>query len=85
MLLSTYATAGKKDRVLDMGTGNGIIPVLMQSKNPGSTYSALEIQEGSAQLARRMWSLIILRTESVLLRVILRKLPLYLGKLLLML
>lgn len=53
MLLSTYATAGKKDRVLDMGTGNGIIPVLMQSKNPGSTYSALEIQEGSAQLARR--------------------------------
>ena len=36
-----------------MGTGNGIIPVLMQSKNPGSTYSALEIQEGSAQLARR--------------------------------
>lgn len=53
VLLSTYATAGKKDRVLDMGTGNGIIPVLMQSKNRGSTYSALEIQEGSAQLARR--------------------------------
>ena len=46
VLLSTYARAGKKDRVLDMGTGNGI-------KNPGSTYSALEIQEGSAQLARR--------------------------------
>ncbi len=53
VLLSTYARAGKKDRVLDMGTGNGIIPVLMQSKNRGSTYSALEIQEGSAQLARR--------------------------------
>ena len=53
VLLSTYARAGKKDRVLDMGTGNGIIPVLMQSKNPGSIYSALEIQEGSAQLARR--------------------------------
>ena len=53
VLLSTYARAGKKDRVLDMGTGNGIIPVLMQSKNPGSTYSALEIQEGSTQLARR--------------------------------
>ena len=85
VLLSTYARAGKKDRVLDMGTGNGIIPVLMQSKNPGSTYSALEIQEGSAQLARRNVELIILRTESVLLRVILRKLPLYLGKLLLML
>ena len=36
-----------------MAFANGIIPVLMQSKNPGSTYSALEIQEGSAQLARR--------------------------------
>lgn len=79
MLLSTYARAGKKDRVLDMGTGNGIIPVLMQSKNPGSTYSALEIQEEAHSLPEEMWSLIILRTESVLLRVILRKLPLYLG------
>ena len=86
VLLSTYARAGKKDRVLDMGTGNGIIPVLMQSKNPGSTYSALEIQDGKhTGLPEEMWSLIILRTESVLLRVILRKLPLYLGKLLLML
>lgn len=70
VLLSTYATAGKKDRVLDMGTGNGIIPVLMQSKNPGSTYSALEIQEEARSLPEEMWSLIILRTESVLLRVI---------------
>lgn len=85
VLLSTYARAGKKDRVLDMGTGNGIIPVLMQSKNPGSIYSALEIQEAAHSLPEEMWSLIILRTESVLLRVILRKLPLYLGKLLLML
>ena len=50
VLLSTYARAGKKDRVLDMGTGNGIIPVLMQSKNPGSTYSALEIQIGRAHV-----------------------------------
>ena len=53
VLLSTYAKAGKNDRVLDLGTGNGIIPVLMQSKNPGSTYTALEIQENSADLAIR--------------------------------
>ena len=53
VLLSTYAKAGKNDRVLDLGTGNGIIPVLMQSKNPGSTYIALEIQENSADLAIR--------------------------------
>lgn len=53
VLLSTYAKAGKNDRVLDLGTGNGIIPMLMQSKNPGSTYTALEIQENSADLAIR--------------------------------
>jgi len=53
VLLSTFAKANKTDKVLDLGTGNGIIPILMQSKNPGSTYKALEIQETSAELANR--------------------------------
>lgn len=53
VLLSTFAKAGKRDKVLDLGTGNGIIPILMQAKNPGSTYSALEIQETSFDLAKR--------------------------------
>ena len=85
VLLSTYARAGKKDRVLDMGTGNGIIPVLMQSKNQVAHIVLLRFRREAHSLPEEMWSLIILRTESVLLRVILRKLPLYLGKLLLML
>lgn len=53
VLLSTYANADKNHKVLDLGTGNGIIPILMQSKNPGSIYTALEIQEASANLAKR--------------------------------
>lgn len=53
VLLSTYAYADKNHKVLDLGTGNGIIPILMQSKNPGSIYTALEIQEASANLAKR--------------------------------
>ena len=36
VLLSTFAKAGKNQKVLDMGTGNGVIPILMQAKNPGS-------------------------------------------------
>lgn len=53
VLLSTYAKASKGDRVLDLGCGNGIIPVLMQAKNPDTTYVGLEIQSISADLARR--------------------------------
>ncbi|MDO5383125.1 MAG: tRNA1(Val) (adenine(37)-N6)-methyltransferase [Eubacteriales bacterium] len=53
VLLSTFATAKKNDKVLDLGTGNGVIPILMQAKNPCSNYTGLEIQEVSADLARR--------------------------------
>ena len=45
VLLSTFAKAGKNDKVLDLGTGNGIIPILMQAKNPGGMYTGLEIQD----------------------------------------
>ena len=53
VLLSSYAKARRGDIVLDMGTGNGVIPILMQSKNPGSSYKALEIQDMSYDLACR--------------------------------
>lgn len=53
VLLSTFAKAGKGQRVLDMGTGNGVIPILMQAKNKETTYVGLEIQEISADLAIR--------------------------------
>lgn len=53
VLLSTFAKAGKNQKVLDMGTGNGVIPILMQAKNPGSVYTGLEIQDISYDLAVR--------------------------------
>ncbi|MBO5459884.1 MAG: tRNA1(Val) (adenine(37)-N6)-methyltransferase [Lachnospira sp.] len=53
VLLSSFAKAEKGERVLDLGTGNGVIPILMQAKNPGAFFSGLEIQEVSADLARR--------------------------------
>lgn len=53
VLLSTFAKAGKSNKVLDLCTGNGVIPILMQSKNKDTSYVGLEIQEVSANLAAR--------------------------------
>ena len=32
VLLSSFAQAQKNEQVLDLGTGNGVIPILMQAK-----------------------------------------------------
>ncbi len=53
VLLSSFAKAEKGEHVLDLGTGNGVIPILMQAKNPEAFFTGLEIQEVSADLARR--------------------------------
>lgn len=53
VLLSSFAKAEAGEQVLDLGTGNGVIPILMQAKNPESYFTGLEIQEMSANLAKR--------------------------------
>lgn len=53
VLLSSFAKAKRGDRVLDLGTGTGIVPILLESKNEGASYTGLEIQEESADMARR--------------------------------
>ena len=53
VLLSGYARAKKGERVLDLGTGTGIIPILMEAKTEAEDFTALEIQEESADMARR--------------------------------
>ena len=53
VLLSSFAKAKAGERVLDLGTGNGIIPILMEAKTNGESFYGLEIQEESADLARR--------------------------------
>lgn len=52
-LLSDFAKMRPGDKVLDLCTGNGVIPILMDAKNEGCTFVGLEIQEASASLARR--------------------------------
>lgn len=53
VLLSSFAKVKKHEKALDLGTGTGIIPILLEAKNEGSCYHALEIQEESADMARR--------------------------------
>ncbi|GFI48527.1 tRNA1(Val) (adenine(37)-N6)-methyltransferase [Lachnospiraceae bacterium] len=53
VLLSGFARAREGDRVLDLGTGTGIIPLLMNAKTKASHFTGLEIQPESADMARR--------------------------------
>lgn len=54
VLLSGFAKAKRGERVLDLGTGTGIIPILMEAKTDGEMFTGLEIQEESADMARRI-------------------------------
>ena len=53
VLLTGFAHAREKDVLLDLGTGTGIIPLLMEAKYHCAHLTGLEIQEESADMARR--------------------------------
>ena len=53
VLLASFAKAKPGEKCLDLGTGNGIISILMEAKTKGEIFYGLEIQEESADLARR--------------------------------
>lgn len=53
VLLTGFAHAGEEDRLLDLGTGTGIIPLLMEAKYHCAHLTGLEIQPESADMAAR--------------------------------
>lgn len=53
VLLSGFATVKPGERVMDIGTGTGIIPILLAAKTKGEHFTGLEIQTESADMARR--------------------------------
>lgn len=53
VLLAGFAKAHPSDKMLDLGTGTGIIPLLMEGRYGIEQLTALEIQEESADMAAR--------------------------------
>lgn len=53
VLLSGFASVKETEIALDMGTGTGIIPILLEAKTQGRHFTGLEIQEESAKMASR--------------------------------
>ncbi len=53
LLLAQFAGSAKGRHILDMGSGSGIIGLLLCRLRPGSRVVGIEIQQGLADMARR--------------------------------
>lgn len=53
VILSGFAQVKPGESVLDLGTGTGVIPVLLAAKTEGKHFAGLEIQAESAEMAAR--------------------------------
>lgn len=53
VLLSGFARVKPGEQAVDLGTGTGIIPILLEAKTGGEHFIGLEIQPESADMARR--------------------------------
>lgn len=53
VLLSGFASVKPGESALDLGTGTGIIPILLEAKTEGKHFTGLEIQEEFADMAGR--------------------------------
>lgn len=53
VLLANFASVKKGDRIIDLGTGTGVLPLLLSTRAPVKTIIGLEIQQESAERAAR--------------------------------
>lgn len=53
VLLAGFAKVNKDEVALDLGTGTGIIPILLEAKTDGDQFVGLEIQKAMAEMAQR--------------------------------
>ena len=57
VLLSAFSKPRKHDRLCDLGTGTGVIPLLLYGREPTLTADAVEIQPDMADMAARSMAL----------------------------
>lgn len=53
VLLSHFASGNKNKKILDLGTGSGVIPILMEARDSDNKYFAIEVQNISYDMATR--------------------------------
>ncbi len=53
VLLCSFARVAEEERVLDLCSGNGVIPILLKGRTKGGHFTGLEIQEINVDMARR--------------------------------
>ena len=53
VLLCAFTKVEQGDKVLDLGTGNGVIPILLKGRTEGEHFTGLEIQDVNVDLATR--------------------------------
>ncbi len=53
VILSGFARVKKGEAVLDLGTGTGILPILLEGRSEGKQFTGLEIQSESVEMAKR--------------------------------
>jgi len=53
VLLADFCAAKRGERVCDMGTGTGVLPLLIAARSEQTTFDAFEVQEDVADMAAR--------------------------------
>ena len=53
VLLAAFARVKAGERALDLGTGTGVIPILLEARTQGAAFVGLEICKASADMAAR--------------------------------
>lgn len=53
VLLANFARMNPREKVLDIGTGTGVVPLLLVAKSKCSHVTGLEIQDNMVDMARR--------------------------------
>lgn len=53
VILSDFFLPSKSGKILDIGTGNGVIPILLYAKDKGKDITGIDIQEENVLLAKK--------------------------------
>ncbi|HHU48110.1 MAG: tRNA1(Val) (adenine(37)-N6)-methyltransferase [Caldicoprobacterales bacterium] len=80
VLLSHFAGIRKKDKVVDLGTGTGIIPILLAGREQDACFYGVEIQSDMVEMANRSVRLNNLESRMRILKADLKEAPEILGK-----